>query len=308
MTLDPEGRVPEASGGGAEKFLWLAQLSEEGGRESVEWFERGCSVLREEISAVESSLKGSGVNDKEVEERRRKLSGALCGIVEIWMTDLSFEDEAEGECERLMTEALLVAPKSSEALQTLASVKISQLRVEEAGEALGRSMDMWEELPPEDERVPEFATRISLARLLMEVEMLDEAMWVLKRLVDEDDESVEAWYLGGWCLFLLGEMVKEAEMEGGKGCEDADGGLAEWKMVMGSSKEWLKNSLRLYDALEYEDDRLRDHALELVEVLDGQLGPLNEADGVDEELAEVDSEWEDDEKEGGADDQEMAGV
>lgn len=304
MALDPEGRIPEASGGGVEKFLWLAQLSEEGGRESVEWFERGCAVLRQEISTLESGLKGDVAITKEVEERRRKLSGALCGIVEIWMTDLSFEDEAEGECERLMTEALLVAPQSSEALQTLASVRISQVRVEEARGALGRSMEMWAELPPEDERVPEFATRISLARLLMEVEMLDGAVGVLERLVGEDDESVEAWYLGGWCLFLLGEKGREAQ----EGCEDAEGGLAEWQLVMGSSREWLRNSLRLYDVLEYEDDRLRDHALELVENLDGQLGPLDEADGVNEGLAEGDSGWEDDENEGGGGDQEMAGV
>lgn len=293
-----------------EKFLWLAQLSEEGGRESVEWFERGCAVLRQEISALESSLnakKGDVAVTKEVEERRRKLSGALCGIVEIWMTDLSFEDEAEGECERLMTEALLVAPQSSEALQTLASVRISQVRVEEARGALGRSMEMWAELLPEDERVPDFATRISLARLLMEVEMLDEAVGVLERLVGEDDESVEAWYLGGWCLFLLGEKGRQAE-EGSYGREDAEGGLSEWQLVMGSSREWLRNSLRLYDALDYEDDRLRDHALELVEVLEGQLGPLDEADGVDEDLAEGDSGWEDNENEGGDGDQEMAGL
>lgn len=313
MALDSEGRVPEAAGGGVEKFLWLAQLSEEGGRESVEWFERGCAVLRHEISALESSLnakKGDAVVTKEVEERRRKLSGALCGIVEIWMTDLSFEDEAEGECERLITEALLVAPNVPEALQTLASVRISQLRVEEARGALGRSMEMWVELPPEDERVPEFATRISLARLLMEVEMLDEAMGVLERLVGEDDESVEAWYLGGWCLFLLGEKGKEAEQGGSQGRDNAEEGPAEWQLVMGSSRVWLRNSLRLYDALEYEDDRLRDHALELVEGLDGQLGPLDEADGVNEDLTEGDSGWEDDENEGGEGegDQEMAGA
>lgn len=294
-----------------EKFLWLAQLSEEGGRESVEWFERGCAVLRREISTLESSLdskRGSGEVEKEVEERRRKLSGALSGIVEIWMTDLSFEDEAEGECERLITEALLVAPNVPEALQTLASVRISQVKVEEARGALARSMEMWAGLPPEDERVPEFATRISLARLLMEVEMLDEATGVLERLVGEDDESVEAWYLGGWCLFLVGEKGKEAEKEGGQRGEDAEGGLAGWELVMGSSREWLRNSLRLYEALEYEDDRLRDHASELVEVLDGQLGPLDEAHGGNEDVVEADSGWEDDENEGGDGDQEMAGV
>ena len=32
VDLDPEGTIKEIEGGGAEKFLWLAQLSEEGGQ------------------------------------------------------------------------------------------------------------------------------------------------------------------------------------------------------------------------------------------------------------------------------------
>ena len=311
MTLDPEGQIPEDSGGGVEKFLWLAQLCEEGGRESVGWFERGCAVLRQEIATLENSLsakKGAVEIAKEVEERRRKLSGALCGVVEIWMTDLSFEDEAERECEKVITEALLIAPNSPEALQTLASVRISQLKVEEARGALRRSMELWSELPPEDERVPEFATRISLARLLMEVEMLDEALRVLERLVSEDDESVEAWYLGGWCLFLLGKRGREVEKGERQNEEDAEQEVGLWKQMMGSSREWLRNSLRLYGVLEYEDDRLRDHAVELVEILDGQLGELVEAAGEDEDEGAAEGEWEDEENRSEDEDQEMAGA
>src|ERR1700744_4883420 len=40
VKLDPEGQLPESVGGGAEKFLWLAQLCEEGGQQSVAWFEK----------------------------------------------------------------------------------------------------------------------------------------------------------------------------------------------------------------------------------------------------------------------------
>lgn len=304
-TLDPNGQILEAEGGGVEKFLWLAQLCEEGGQESVSWFERGCEVLRQEIAALEMSLgakKASIESSKEVNDRRKKLSGALCGIVEIYMTDLSFEDEAEEQCEKYITEALLVAPNSSEVLQTLASVRISQLKVEEAKTALRQSMELWSDLSPNDEKVPEFATRISLARLLMEVQMLDQALTVLERLVSEDDESVEAWYLGGWCLFLLSEMGKKAENQQTKGQEQSEQGI---RACMGSSREWLRNSLRLYEVLEYEDDRLRDHALELVGILDNELGPSQEVDDESGEDAAGESGWE---NEGENEDQEMAGA
>lgn len=84
--LDPEGAIPEEAGGGADKFLWLAQLSEEGGTESVQWFEKGCAVLRREIGALEENAK-SQVPQAEV--KKRKLANALCGAAEVYMTDLS---------------------------------------------------------------------------------------------------------------------------------------------------------------------------------------------------------------------------
>lgn len=86
--LDEDGQVPEAQGGGAEKFLWLAQLCEEGGAESVAWFDKGAEVLRGEIAALEAQKAGPE-RDVVLDEKKRKLANALCGIVEVFMTDLS---------------------------------------------------------------------------------------------------------------------------------------------------------------------------------------------------------------------------
>ena len=292
VELDPEGSIPETSGGGAEKFLWLAQLSEAGGKESVGWFERGAEVLRNDIARL-----GDHVGSV-AEEKRKKLAGALSGIVEVYMTDLSWEDNAEATCERLIAEAMLVAPKSAETLQTLASVRISQGRIDEAKEALANSMELWRDLPPESSEVPDFATRISLARLLMEAEMEEAALEVVERLVAEDDQSVEAWYLGGWCLYLLaGHKARkgDTDMQIGTGHDmDNGNGNASTQETQHaatvSSREWLKQSLTLFDRLEYEDDRLRDHARELVEELDAVLG----AESGDEEAGEGEWQSEDD--------------
>ncbi|KAF6220814.1 hypothetical protein HO133_002494 [Letharia lupina] len=289
VSLDPEGRVPETLGGGAEKFLWLAQLSEEGGQDSVEWFERGAAVLRREIGAL-----GEGEGEGG-EEKRKKLAGALCGMVEVYMTDLSWEPSAEAKCESLISEALLVAPRCAEPLQTLASVRISQTRIPEARKALGDSMGIWRDLEPEDAAVPDFPTRISLARLLMEVEMEEEALGVVERLVQEDDGSVEAWYLGGWCLYLLGMKQRKKHderngaaegdaMEDANGCDEDEEDLLTQTMV--SSREWLRQSLKLYELVEYEDERLKDHAMELVEELDAIIGERGE-----DEVDEGEEEW-----------------
>lgn len=308
VKLDPDGEIAESEGGGAEKFLWLAQLSEEGGRESVDWFERGCEVLRKHIDHLEKEILESRNADEErdaqvdvdLKEKKRKLAEALCGVVEIYMTDLSLEPDAEEQCESLIAEALIVAPNSPEPLQTLASVRISQLKTEEAKTALSKSLNLWKDDDVEDEvsLIPDFPTRISLARLLMEVSMLDEALLVLERLVSEDDQSVEAWYLGGWCLYLSAETTLKENVE-------------ERSSSLRSGRRWLKESLRLYKVLEYEDDRLQDHAAELVNDLDQELGRED-----DEEAHEdgAEGEWEDDgeDEEGGTEgsdgDQEMAGT
>ncbi len=88
VELDPEGEVPEAVGGGAEKFLWLAQVCEDGGAESVRWFESGAAVLRRDIGALEATS-ASPASQLVAQEKRRKMANALCGAVEVYMTDLS---------------------------------------------------------------------------------------------------------------------------------------------------------------------------------------------------------------------------
>ena len=96
IKIDPNGTIPISEGGGAEKFLWLAQLCEEGGEESVKWFEKGVHALKADIEHLESARAGdvSRSNDSRLvtllDEKRRKAAGALCGAVEVWMTDLSY--------------------------------------------------------------------------------------------------------------------------------------------------------------------------------------------------------------------------
>ena len=83
--LDPNGHVPEEHGGGAEKFMWLAQLCETGGRDSIRWYQKGVAVLEENVEALQKEQDESA----ELREKQQELSGALCAMVEVWMTDLS---------------------------------------------------------------------------------------------------------------------------------------------------------------------------------------------------------------------------
>ncbi|KAK2028857.1 TPR domain-containing protein [Colletotrichum zoysiae] len=279
VELDFDGTLDERIGGGPEKFLWLAQLSEEGGQDSVNWFDKGAQSLRGQIQVLADLPKRSVEQEAQLEERKMKLGGALCAVAEVYMTDLSWEADAEQRCEALITEAGLVAPESAETWQTVANVRISQEKVEEARAALGRSLELWVNLPPLDPKVPDFPTRISLVRLLLEVEMEKEAIEVLERLVGDDDESVEAWYLGGWALFIIGEKVKGKD-ESQLGEDDED-----WKSTWDTSRRWLMRCQKLYQQQEYEDERLGEHAKELLASINKELG--------DPPAEDEDDGWED---------------
>jgi tetratricopeptide (TPR) repeat protein len=293
--IDQDGSMDEKVGGGPEKFLWLAQISEEGGPDSVRWFEKGAAALRTQIDNLSQRKPNRTAQDGQgltvLEEKRRELAGVLCAVAEVYMTDLSWEADAEQRCEAFVTEATMTCPDSAETWQTVANVRISQQRTDDARTALKRSLEIWQDLPPEDVRVPDFAARVSLARLLMEVDMTTEAMKVLERLVTNDDTSVEAWYLGGWCRFIQGDKGRESSSgSNGTGTDKASEEPG-WRAAWAASQQWLVQCLKLYKTQEYEDERLGEHALELVQIINKELGELP----ADEE--EDGDEWEDEDDE-----------
>ncbi|KAI2635042.1 hypothetical protein GGS21DRAFT_490250 [Xylaria nigripes] len=279
VAIDEDGAKDESVGGGPDKFLSLAQLSEDGGKDSVSWFEKGAAALKARLQALENkggkNSQGQ-VTQAVVEELRRKLAMTLCSVAEVYMTDLSWEEDAEQRCEALTTEATMVAPDFAETWQTLANVRISQSRFDDARAALTRSLELWKDLPPEDPAVPDFPSQVGLSRLLVEVDMEQEAIEVLERLVGEDDQSVEVWYLGGWSLFVMGEKQKESKAE--------DDFKASWI----SSRVWLNQCLHLYKLQGYEDERLGEHAKELLSNIAKELGEASAAQDEDDE-----DDWED---------------
>ncbi|KAI0379743.1 TPR domain-containing protein [Hypomontagnella monticulosa] len=284
VALDADGAKDESIGGGPEKFLCLAQLSEEGGKDSVTWFEKGAAALKVQIQGLEDARRRTDEQDIMLDELKKKLAMTLCSVAEVYMTDLSWEEDAEQRCESLVTEATMVAPDFAETWQTLANVRISQERFDDAKAALTRSLELWKDLPPEDPSVPDFPSRVALARLLMEVEMEQEAIEVLERLVSEDDQSVEVWYLGGWGLYVMGEKQKASKAK-----------EEDWKASWLSSRVWLNQCQHLYKLQEYEDDRLGEHAKELLSLIAKELGEAPAGEGEDDE-------WEDDD---GDSDEEM---
>eukprot|EP00762_Andalucia_godoyi_P004181 ANDGO_06286.mRNA.1 putative assembly chaperone of rpl4 len=193
----------------AEPYMYMGQLST--GRQAVAFYEHGVSILMKQPESA---------------ERNEKVCRGLCGIADLFMTDLCFEQDAEQQCERAMTVALSVMPNNVEALQTLASIRISQQRPEEAKETLLRSLSLWhvpirkvspdapiDEATFEDEEgdngdgsheLPILDFRIQTAKILMELGLQERAIEVLERLLYEDAMVLGIWYLLTACHASLG--------------------------------------------------------------------------------------------------------
>jgi len=133
------------------------------------------------------------------------------------------EPEAEQNCESLLALAIQADPSNVEVLQSLASVRMSQQRQDDARKCVEQAWSLWKDLPPgehdssslnidqpfiDDSTIPSIPIRLALTRLFLELSMHKEALTVLTGVIESDDQEVEAWYLEGWCLLLMSEEAK----------------------------------------------------------------------------------------------------
>ncbi|KIY71487.1 TPR-like protein [Cylindrobasidium torrendii FP15055 ss-10] len=267
--------------------LYLAQLSDDDPRQALQHYQAAIDIL---ITQLKGKVKAQADTAENAEDEvRENIVRAYVGSVEIWMDpayDLCFEEDADVNCERLLEQALQISPGNSEALQSLANVRLSQQRPDDARKCLEESWISWKDLDIDDLRVPPIPTRLSLVRLFLELELYSPALLVLQGILSTDDQEVEAWYLEGWCCFLMAEKAKET----GEKIDD----LA-WEELASDARSHLEKCQRLHVQEEHPDVPLLDHARELIKQLEA-LGihyvPEDEDDG--DGWEDVGSEGEDD--------------
>jgi tetratricopeptide (TPR) repeat protein len=163
---------------------------------------------------------------------------------------------------------------SPTALSLFASIRLSQTRTEEAISLLEQSLSKW--LGILDSTPPTYEARISLVKLLLEVEMYSPALEVLETVQREDEENVELWYLYT-CAYYHGNQEEKED---------------NWK----NARECADICLKLYNKLEWDDDELKAGCEEMIRIID-ESGIV-----VEKEIAEEDGdenegedEWEDSE-------------
>ncbi|KAJ3714273.1 hypothetical protein C8R42DRAFT_683598 [Lentinula raphanica] len=291
--LPPNADAPSSPPPSAH--LYLAQISVEDPRLALQHYQAAVELLLAQLKGKERT--GDQVfNDDEIEVKSN-IVRALIGQVEIWMDpsyDLCFEPQAEKTCEELLETALKVDPNNAEALQSLASVRMSQQRPEDAKVCLEQSWSSWKDLDLDDPKVPPIPARLGLVKLFLELSLYTPALLVLHGVMTADDEEVEAWYLEGWCYFMMAEQAHE------------NGGMLDdlsWQELAKDARDRLETCQLLHIRQEHPDKPILEHVHELIANLDGMGIKSSSLD--DSEDDGEDGEWVDDDSEGEGEDEDV---
>lgn len=162
----------------------------------------------------------------------------------------SVDPIASSTCDTILSHALQIDPQNLEALQTLASVRLSQEKPEEALLAL-RTFP----LPPiQDSAEPTadprshallllnalpIQTRIARAKLLLECGAYPDALALLEGVLATDDGNIEGWYLMGWAWWLLAERKKDGDISATAELGE-DGQQLEWQDMARDARDCLE--------------------------------------------------------------------
>lgn len=133
------------------------------------------------------------------------IGNGCCSIADLFMTDLCFDPNAEQECEDALRIALqeegctlesaASGGSNMQVLQTLASVRLSQNREEEARSCMQRVMHMYSQQQQQQQLSYDF--QIGTAKILMELGEFSSAEELLVEAGKQYDDVADLWYLMG---------------------------------------------------------------------------------------------------------------
>ncbi|ODV98019.1 hypothetical protein PACTADRAFT_47840 [Pachysolen tannophilus NRRL Y-2460] len=210
---DPQAAV------GVEKFLYLGQII--GGRDGLNFLNVGLNKLL-------LDLETNSVNDALAEKKSliKKLNQGIFAEIEIWMTDLCMEEEAEQQCNDLINKSLEFDNENPEAWSTLASIRISQQRNDDAITAVNSAWELFlqkktalesasnnatggeEEEEASAEYFELIQALLTLAKYAIELEMFEISLQIVANVQDINEKCLESYYLEGFVNYLIAKRIQ----------------------------------------------------------------------------------------------------
>lgn len=260
IDLDPEATQ------GVEKFLYLGQII--GGSDGCNLINVAINTLNDQLQKLMSEDTTEAENDTSLKELAKlyntpeslktylisKINQAIFAEIEIWMTDLCMEPEAEEQCDQLISHSLNLDPENPEALSLLALIRISQQRQSEAEEALQKSWDLFSQkkqyLEVQQSKEGEEASfeyieltqpLLSLARFAVELAMYELAPQIAVAISEINDNCLDCFYIEGLAYVLKAKQLysQQAKVES----PDADYRDLDLRLLLSSEDEAIKTCI-----------------------------------------------------------------
>lgn len=218
---------------GVEKFMYLGQII--GGQDGCGYLDIALTKLQEQLTKV---IENKGEDDAVLVELAKvygnheslsvylikKLNQGIFAEIEIWMTDLCMEPEAEQKCDELISYSLTLDDQNPEALSLLALIRISQQRNDEAKEALHQSWELFQKkklaLEVQQNQEGEEASfeyielvqpLLGLARFAIELGMYELVPSICGGIADINDNALDCYYYEALAHILKARLLFSQE-------------------------------------------------------------------------------------------------
>jgi len=231
--LDPNGQVS------VDGFFNLGQIV--GGFDGLQYIIKGCTI-------TETQLQERPAQDRP--HWLKKIVQGLFAQIEIWMTDLCMEPQAETQCQDLIAKAIELDPSNPETWTLLASIRISQQQPQEAQEHIRKSWELFQvkkqgledsaDTAASDnnnnndnndgdvnlEYIEMIQPLLTLAKYATEVGLFDVAATVAANIHDITDDLLEPFYVEAFSNYLAAKTL-EYQLKNPNAVDEGDGSRLE---------------------------------------------------------------------------------
>lgn len=216
---------------GVEKFLYLGQII--GGSDGSSLITVAINRLNDQLRKLNSDDTSAAEQDDSLKVLAQlyttpqslkaylisKINQAIFAQIEIWMTDLCMEPEAEEQCDELISHSLAMDPENPEALSLLALIRISQQRPAEAEKALQKSWELFAQkklfLEKQQSQEGEEASfeyielaqpLLALARFAIELGLYELAPRIAVAISEINDNCLDCFYIEALAYIFKAKM------------------------------------------------------------------------------------------------------
>lgn len=285
VKLEPNGRHV--------KYLCLAQLSD--GLTALEFYEKSIDLIKNNINDDSSQM----VDDKDADGHPtqgavtiRDLSTVYCSMAEIFMTDLCMEENAEIECKKCCQLAIDTDKDNMDGYLTMSNCLLSTGDVETATANCKRAFEVWQrisEITQDSIRdVIPYPSRLSLVKLLIEVEEYPSVSPIIEQLIEENEDDVLIWYYIGLSKSLQRKLPTADKKEPSFVETSSSSSSNKDRAVLESPRHFLERAKLVYSKTLCQEKDILEHIEELLgeceeeqDLTNTSLKPIDEIEGME---------------------------